>query len=85
MKENLQIPKGTWEALKKLADKRGHSLGETLRHAVNTEVYMDDRMSEGRPILCRDFDGTLFKVVFTHMQSKLHQDEESLDDPSSAT
>lgn len=82
MKENLKIPKGTWEALRKLAEKRGHSLGETLRHAVNTEVYMDDRMSEGRHILCRDFDGTLFKVVFTHMGIKEHQDEKSPDDPS---
>jgi len=66
--EKLEIPKRTWLALKALAEKRGHTISETLRHAVNTEVYMDTRLSEGRTILCQDHGGETYKVIFTHLQ-----------------
>lgn len=65
MLEDVKIPKGTWEALKWLAEKRGHSIGETIRHAVNTEIYMHEKLLEGRTILCKDLDGELYQVVFT--------------------
>lgn len=64
---NLKIPKGSLLALKNLADKRGDTIEETLRHAINTEVYMDDRISEGAQILCEDKNGKTWRVVFTHM------------------
>jgi len=80
--EKIKIPKGTLVALRRLAEKRGHSLEETLRHAVNTEVYMSGHLNLGNTILiqhakddyicteCGFTGGRIYKVVFTHMKKR---------------
>ena len=77
--ERIKIPKETLVALRRLAEKRGHTLDETLRHAVNTEVYMDKQLSDNKTVLIQDGDeeyicnecgftgGRIYKVVFTHL------------------
>lgn len=67
-KMNLKIPRKTLDALQKLAEKRGETIEETLRHAVNTEVYMYEQLKKGSTILCQDSEGETWKIVFTHMR-----------------
>ena len=64
----LRIPKSVLEALQDLADKRGDSLEDTLRHAVNTETYMNAQLEKGNKIIIKDKHGEVWNVVFTHIQ-----------------
>lgn len=68
MTQKLRVGRKVLQALETLAKKRGYSLEEALRHAVNTEVYMDEQLSKGSNILCQDKEGEVWKVIFTHMQ-----------------
>lgn len=64
----ITIPKGTLRALEALAKKRNTTIGEVLRQAVNTEVYMDKQIERGYTILAQDPDSEeVWKVVFTHL------------------
>lgn len=62
----LKIPRSILEALQDLADKRGDSLENTLRHSVNTEVYFNLQLEKGNKIMIQDKTGEIFKVVFSH-------------------
>ena len=80
--ERIRIPKNTLVALKRLAERRGHTLEETLKNAVNTEVYMDGHLKAGNTVLVQDGEedyictdcgytgGRIYKVVFTHMKKR---------------
>ena len=63
----LRIPRSVLEALQDLADKRGDSLEDTLRHAVNTETYMNTNLEKGNKIFIKDKHGEVWNVVFTHI------------------
>jgi len=64
----LKISKKSFDALQKLAELRKHTLEETLNHAINTEVYMDEKLRDGCVILAQDKDNQVWKVIFTHMK-----------------
>jgi len=80
--EKIKIPKGTLVALRRLAERRGHTLEDTLRNAVNTEVYMDGHLRAGSSVLvqhgeedyicceCGYTGGRIYKVVFSHMKQR---------------
>ena len=68
IKVPLKIPRKTLEALQSLAELRGETIEEALRHAVNTEVYMYEQLKKGSLILCQDEAGETWKIVFTHMR-----------------
>lgn len=65
---NLKIPRAVIEALQDLADKRGYSLADALRHAVNTETYMNAQLEKGNKIVVQDSKGEVWRVVFTHIK-----------------
>lgn len=64
----LRIPRSVLEALQELADKRGDNLENTLRHAVNTETYINDQLEKGHKVIVQDKLGEVWNVVFTHIQ-----------------
>lgn len=66
--QSVKIAPKVLQALEALSKKRNQSLSETLRHAINTEVYMDEQLQKGSTILCQDQEGEVWKVIFTHMQ-----------------
>jgi len=77
--ERLQISIEVLQALKDLAAKRNHSLRRTLEHCINTELYMDKQLKDGRTILVQDpadeqscnqcgyHGAATYKIVFSHM------------------
>lgn len=64
----LQIPKAVLSALQELADKRGNSLSDTIRHCVNTETYFNEQLEKGHKIIVQDNKGEVWKVVFSHLK-----------------
>lgn len=64
---HLKIPKSLLIALQDLADKRGDSLENTLRHSINTEAYFNTQLEKGNKILVQDKTGEIYKIVFSHM------------------
>jgi hypothetical protein len=64
----IKLPIAVIEALEDLADRRGQTLEETIQHAANTEVYMDEQLVRGNEILCREPSGKVWRVVFSHMK-----------------
>lgn len=70
MIEKIKLSKKALDALKDLANKRGDSLDETIRHCINTEIYMNEQLVRGNRVLCQEPDGTLWKIVFSHIRKK---------------
>jgi len=66
----LKLKRKALIELQKLAERRGHTLEETLNHAINSEVYLDQRLRDGGTILCQDSEGELWRVVFSHMKTE---------------
>jgi hypothetical protein len=62
-----KIPVGTILALQELADRRGCSIERVLQDAVNTEFDINERLEEGCEILCKNNEGEVRRLVFTHM------------------
>lgn len=62
-----KIPIGTIHALQELADRRGCSMESVLQDAVNTEFDINERLEKGSEILCKDLDGNVKRLIFTHM------------------
>jgi len=64
----LKIPKKVLETLQDLADQRGQTLEETLRHSIATESYFNSQLEKGNKILIQDSQGEIWKVVFSHLK-----------------
>lgn len=62
-----KIPVTVLLALQELADRRGYSIEEALQDAVNTEFDINERLEKGCEILCKDAEGQVKRLVFTHM------------------
>lgn len=62
-----QIPVAVMYGLQELADIRGYSLEEALQDCVNTELGINQRLEKGCELLCKEPDGTINRLVFTHM------------------
>jgi hypothetical protein len=66
--KRLKLPKSTFEALQDLADRRGDTVEQTLRHCINTEIYMSEQLAKGNTILCKEPLGKAWRIVFTYSQ-----------------
>jgi hypothetical protein len=62
-----KIPVGTIRAMQELADRRGCSIERVLQDAVSTEFDINERLEEGCEILCKNIEGEVRRLVFTHM------------------
>jgi len=51
-------------ALEALAKKRGVTLGEIIRHAINMEKFLSDEVESGSKILIKAADGETRQIVF---------------------
>jgi len=64
-KISANLPDDAVEALKRLATKRGISMTEVLRTAINTEEFLDKaRTEEGKKVLLEDKKGGIRELVF---------------------
>lgn len=63
------IPVGTIRAMQDLAERRGCSVEQVLRDAVNTEFYITEQLEQGSEILCKNREGETRRIVFTHLES----------------
>lgn len=52
-----------------LAERRGCSVEQVLRDAVNTEFYITEQLEQGSEILCKNREGETRRIVFTHLES----------------
>lgn len=67
--KRLKIPRPTFSALEDLASKRGTTVDRVLIDAVNTEVYLDDKLDKGYLIVAQDPETEeSWKIIFSHMR-----------------
>lgn len=64
VKLSANLPEKTIALLRQLADKRGTTMTEILRRAIETEGFLEDVISNNGKILVEDADKKLKQVVF---------------------
>jgi predicted DNA-binding protein len=60
---NVSFSSSTYQALEELAEKKGTSMAEVLRDAIQLEKYVDDTRAEGGKILVERPDGKVRELV----------------------
>ena len=63
-KVSMNLSNEAIATLKELADKRGVTMTEVLRHAIGTEKFLDDVTSKKGEVLIKDKQGKIDRVVF---------------------
>jgi len=65
VKTTLNLPKDEIEALKRLAGRRMVPVTHAFRQAIQTELFVQDLVDQGRKLLVQDEVGELQQVIFT--------------------
>jgi ribbon-helix-helix CopG family protein len=60
---NVSFSDSTFRALEELANKKGTSMAEVLRDAIQLEKWVEDARSEGSKLLIEQRDGKVRELV----------------------
>jgi len=65
VKVTVNLPVAVYAALMSLAESRGVTMTEALRHAISTEKFLDDAMAKGDQVLLKnEKEPNVREVVF---------------------
>jgi hypothetical protein len=62
-KLTLRLPMEARVALEWMANKRGVTLGEVIRHAINTEKFLIEEIDRGGTVLIEEKSGRVKQLV----------------------
>jgi hypothetical protein len=64
VKLSANLPEGTIKLLRHLAEKRGTTMTEILRRAIETEGFLQEVIAKDGKVLVEDADKKIKQVVF---------------------